>query len=485
VKLSDLSDQDWFNRLSARRNANLRAIADWWAYYDNTQPMYHVMRLLSDQDDRFPALSINWCRKYVRSIDGRSNLEGFGYVGQDSIDERMQKIMLRNELDLHQSLNNVATLVTSTSYGMVGPSADGAVVTIESPDSMAVEVDPRTREVRTSLNFWSSDSEGATDDLAVLQLPDSRGGSRLVEFELGKPVGEQRMKWMAGPAKIQASGLIPVVPFLNQARWGKPTSQLVDLKPIVDAANLIATEMLGTAHHHAMPRMIANNVAEALFFNEDGTPNREALKSATGAVWIIPAETDDRGNTPENAPVADIKQLPASDLRNFHDTLSLLARVGSGLCDLTPTDFGFGVSDNPPSADSINASKHERLLGIERFNRQQGAGYERLMRYALAVEGSDPGKRLIEAKFRNPATPTQQSMADAAVKTYSTGISDLYQARVDYGYTTTQIQAMEKREVDTLVRQDAAFNDANKPLTDVGAGSPASGGNDAVDNGNA
>ena len=466
MKLSDLSDQDWFNRLSARRNRNLKTISDLWAYWDNTQPMYHVLRILAEQDDRFPALTVNWCRKYARSIDGRSTLEGFGYVGEDSIDDTMQEIMLRNELDLRSSLNNIATLVTGVSYGMVGPSNAGALVTIESPASMAVEVDPRTREAITSIKFWSSDVEQPTDDRAIIQLPDSRGGSRLVEYEVGKPVGESRMKWMAGPSKAQASGLVPVVPFVNQDRWGTPTSQLVDLIPIVDSANFVASSMMATVLHHAMPRMIAINVAESLFFNQDGSVNKEAVKNATGSVWVVPAETDDDGNTIAlpDMPKPDIKELPPSDLRNFHETMTLLARIGSGLCDLAPSDFGFGVSDNPPSAESIEASKHERLLGIERFNRQQGAGYERLMRYGLAVEGKDVGKKLIEAKFRNVATPTKQSMADAAVKTLESGIADLYQARLDYGYTPTQIAAMEGREDAAMASRDLGINRILRPV---------------------
>lgn len=447
MKLSDLSDEQWFLRLSGRRNNQLAAIRALWAYYDNSQPLYHVAKILAEQDDRFPALTINWCRKYVRSIDGRSSLEGFGFVGKDSLDDAMQDIMLRNEVDLHQSINNVATLVTGRSYGMAGPSDDGAVVTFESPDSMAVETDPRTGEAIAALKFWSSDVENATDDQAILLLPSSGGGSRIVEFELGKPVGQTRQKWMAGPAKRQASGLIPVVPFLNQARYGQPVTQLADLIPVVDAVNFVATSLMATVVHHAAPRMLAINVLETQFLNEDGTVNREAVKAATGSLWIVPSETDEDGIVVDpDAPVPDIKQLPASDLRNFHESLNHLARLGAGLCDLTPSDFGFGVSDNPPSAKSINAAKYERLLGIERFNRQQGAGYERLMRYALAVEGRDPGKRLIEAKFRNPATPTQQEMADAAVKTLSVGIADLYQARLDYGYTSTQIAAMQERE---------------------------------------
>lgn len=450
MKLSDLTDEQWFQRLSGRRANNLQSISRSWAYFDNEQPMYHVARILSEQDNKFPPLTVNWIRKYIRTIDGRSILEGFALVGEDSLDDQMQKIMLRNELDLKHSLNNTATMVTGWSYGVAGPGPDGARVTIESPDSMAVERDPITGEVIASLKFWSSDVEAGTqDDLAVLQLPDSRGGSRLVEFEYGKPVDDsKRFKWMAGPSKRQSSGLVPVVPFINQERWGKPTPQAVDLIPIVDAMNFTATSMMATILRHAMPRILAINIQSSMFLNSDGTVNREALKAATGEVWMVPAVEDENGNVmpKTDAPDVDIKQIPAADMRNFHETANLLARIGAGLCDLTPVDLGFGVSDNPPSADSIDKSKDERLLGIERFNRQQGAGYERLMRYGLAIEGRDIGKRLIESKFRNVATPTKQSMGKVAVETYTSGLSDLYQARRDYGYTVTEIAAMEKRE---------------------------------------
>lgn len=485
MKLSDLSDQEWFTRLSGRRNSHLRGIRDSWAYYDGNQPLYHVAKILAEQDNRFPPLTVNWCRKYVRSIDGRSTLEGFGYVGEDSIDDTMQDIMRRNELDLRHSVNNVSTLVTGRSFGVVGPSDEGAVISIESPSSMAVETDPLTHEAVGSLQFWSSSVQTnivddfpyfdrGVDDRAFLQLPDPRGGSRVIEFENSRPVGEERNKWMAGPAKLQKSGLIPVVPFLNQPRYGIAVSVLDDLIPVVDAANFAATSMMATILRHAMPRILAINVESALFLNKDGSVNQAALKSATGSVWMVPAPEDEHGVVlpKDQVPQVDIKQLPASDLRNFHDTMNLLARIGAGLCDLVPSDFGFGVSDNPPSAESIEASKHERLLGIERFNRQQGAGYERLMRYALAVQGDDVGGRLIDAKFRNVATPTKQSMANAAVSTLSSGIADLYQARLDYGYTPTQIAAMEERE--RTLRQDP-FLIADNAVTPAPTPAPTDG----------
>lgn len=479
MKLSDLSDEQWFSRLSGRRSANLQAIADRWAYYDGTQPMYHVARILAEQDNKFPPLTINWCRKYVRSIDGRSILEGFALVGEDSLDDQMQKMMLRNELDLKHSLNNTATMVTGWSYGMAGPGEDGARLTIEAPDTMAVERDRTTGEVRASLKFWTSDDlTGTQDDLAVMQLPSSDGGSRLITFEYGKPVGETKLKWMKGPSKRQASGLVPVVPFLNQERWGVPTSQMADLIPIVDAANFTATSMMATVLHHAQPRIIATMIQQAMFFNKDGTLKQDALKQATGAAWIVPAVQDEEGQVLPRTeqPDVDIKHIPASDLRNFHETMNLLARIGAGLCDLTPVDLGFGISDNPPSADSIDKSKDERLLSIERFNRQQGAGYERLMRYGLAIEGRDLGKKMIESKFRNVATPTKQSMSKAAVETLTSGLSDLYQARKDYGYTVTEIEAMEKRERlalrDPFLTNDTEESEPEDAGTDTPPASP-------------
>jgi hypothetical protein len=93
---------------------------------------------------------------------------------------------------------------------------------------------------------------------------------------------------------------------------------------------------------------------------------------------------------PDNAPVPDVKQLPASDLRNFHETLNTLGRIGAGLCGLSPHTFGFGVSDNPASADGIRASENDLVARVERIQIARGNGYERVMRLAMAVEGRDP-----------------------------------------------------------------------------------------------
>jgi hypothetical protein len=446
VKLSDLSDEQWFLRLSARRNAQATPIKEWWEYYDGCQPLYYLLRILSEQDDRFGALTINWCEKFADSIDRRMYVEGFLLGGKDTPDDDLWATWNRNDMGEYQSENNIASLVTSNSYVMVGPSDEGALITVESPDSMAIEIDPLTRRTIASLKFYKEDSEATVDDMAVLQLP-----GRLVTFEKGRPVagGATRQDWMAAAQKLQSSPEVPVVQFPNRQRQRVGRSELRSLKPLVDAANFTATSMMASVLHHAMPRMLAINVAETMFMNKDGSVNREAVRSATGALWVVPADTDEKGNVPTNAPVPDIKQLPASELRNFHDTLSNLARIGAGLCDLPPHSLGFGVSDNPASADGIRASEGDMVARVERHQVARGNGYERVMRLAMAVEGKDPAVATgLETVWRSAATPTQASKADAAVKTYGSGISDLRQARVDYGYSLTTIEAMERRDAE-------------------------------------
>lgn len=448
MKLSDLSDEQWFLRLSARRNAQVQAINDWWAYYDGEQPLYYLLRILKDQDDRFSALTINWCEKFVDSIDRRCFVEGFILGDSDSPDAELWKTWQRNDMSEFASENNIASLVTSNSYVMVGPSDEGALITVESPASMALEVDPLTRRTVASLKFYKSDSLATTDDRAVLHVPNfDSPGSRLVNFEVGKKVNERKQSWMNSAQKLQSSPEIPCVQFPNRQRQRVGRSELRPLKPIVDAANYTATSMMATVLHHAMPRLLALNVAETMFMNADGTVNREAVKSATGALWVVPAQTDERGNVPDNAPVPDVKQLPASDMRNFHETLSILARLGAGLCDLPPHSLGFGVADNPASADGIRASENDMVARVERLQIARGNGYERVMRLAMAVEGRDPAAATgLETVWRNPATPTQAAKADAAVKMYGSNLADKHQARVDYGYSATTIQAMEGRE---------------------------------------
>lgn len=441
AKLSDLSDQDWFQRLNTRRVNEARAAADWWQYYEGNQPLYFVAKILQEQENRFPALTINWCEKFVDWIDARSYVEGFR-VGEDDVpDARLWEIWQRNDLDEEQSENNVASLVTGVSYAMVAPGDDGrALITIEAPELVTVEIDPRTRKVIAGLKVWKSDEQLATEDMAELWLP-----GRLVTFAEGEPDGEQK----------QTSTDVGIFPFWNRRRRLRGRSELSALRPLVDAANQVATNMMAGAEHHAVPRKWALGVSENNFKDKDGNAI-PAWKIATGAVWVNPIDEDN----PEAKP--EVGQFAATDLRNFHDTVSLIGRIGAGLCDMAPSEFGFGVADNPASADGINAAKESGVRRVERILTARGGAYEKAMRHAAAIEGMDPAPlQRMETVWRDPSTPTQQAKVQAASVAYTSGLADLRQAREDAGYSDTQIKAMEAREQEA---RDRDVEQAAAPL---------------------
>lgn len=431
MKLSDLDDQAWLARLGERRMRDLSRQADWWSYYYGNQPLYFIAKILQEQEDRFPPLVINWCQKFVDWIDARCQVEGFRIGGEPAGDEDLWDIWQHNNLDEEQSENNVSSLVTGAGYVLVAPDDDGrALITVEPPESVAVEMDPRTRKVLAAIKTWRSEesltsSETLLDDMAEIWLPD-----RIVTFQGEEKVAERKQK----------AGAVGAFPFWNRRQRLRGHSELQTLKPIVDAANQVATNMMAGVEHHAVPRKWALNIAERDFTDQDGNPI-PAWKIATGALWAQPFDEDNPDVKPE------VGQFAQSDLRNFHETIMLLGRIGAGLCDIAPHEFGFGVADNPASADGIEAAKESGVRRVERILTARGGAWEAVMRHAAVIEGKDP-KTLdrLETIWRDPSTPTKAAKVAAAAQALSTGIIDRRQAREDAGYSDTQIRNMEERE---------------------------------------
>lgn len=439
MKISDLTPEEWFQRLELRRVEDAVRAEDWWAYYEGRQPLYYVAKILAEQEDRFPALIINWCERFIDWIDERSCVEGFRAGGGIEPDDELWQIWKRNELDEEQSENNVASLVTGASYLMVAPDNDGrAVITVEAPESIAVEIDPRTRKVVAALKRWRSEEpsplaskiENRRDDVLMADRGELWLPGKVIQFEDGKVVEE----------KTNKGEDIGVFPVWNRRRKLRGRSELVALKPVVDANNQIATNMLAGVEHHAVSRKWAIGASQKDFVDKDGKPV-PAWKIATGAVWAVPFDPDN----PEAK--IELGEFKASDLRNFHESISLMGRIGAGLCSMSPHEFGFGVADNPASADGIEAAKESGVRRVERILTARGGAYAKAMRYAAVIEGRDPEALVgLETIHRDPSTPTRQAKTQAAVTALTGGLIDKRQAREDAGYSPAQIAAMEARE---------------------------------------
>jgi hypothetical protein len=86
---------------------------------------------------------------------------------------------------------------------------------------------------------------------------------------------------------------------------------------------------------------------------------------------------------------------------------------------------------------------------VESKSRVFGAAWEQAMRVAWKV--MNPDEQLpaefyrLDTVWRDPSTPTYASKADAVTKLYAngTGLLPKRQARLDLGYTLSQIERME------------------------------------------
>jgi hypothetical protein len=405
-------------------------------YYEGEQPLcYMAPALQQELGDRITQLVINWPRMGVDAYENRLDVEGFRLPNKAKADDRLWGIWQANDLDEVSQQAHLESLILKRSYAIVGPNPDEPdlpIITVEHPSQVITHHDPRTRKVIAGLKRWTDDDDRLYSTLYTPMV------DRFYVYDKGK--------WNLEDETEHQRGFCSVVPLVNRPRMMQPrgTSELADVIPIADAANKMATDMMISGEYHAMPRRVWFGLDEDDFVDENGKP-LSTWEKVAGREW---ATNQRKGEE------ADVVQFPEAALSNFHDTIKLLAQVASQMLALPPHYLQF-AGTNPASADAIRSSEAQLVKRVERKQRVLGGAWEQVMRIAatiakLDVEGAD--LRRMETVWRDASTPTVAQVADAAVKKLQVGISTLRQARLDVGYTDTQIDLMEDEEREALER---------------------------------
>ncbi|WP_410633361.1 hypothetical protein [Amycolatopsis sp. cmx-4-83] len=474
MKLSDLTPDEWYARLSNRISEQRKYALLWWQYMNLEQPLVYVARIIAEQDGRFPPLLLPWSELVIQSVVERQKFESF-LLAEKPVPE-LDKSWQDNNLDELSDEAHMAMQVGGLHFLMVGPDGPGGspMVTTEYADQVAVELDPRTRQPVAGLKMYQEDvGIGKSEDRAFLYLPHvptvagESGPCRVFELDSQwkmreiEPLGD----WSRVIAEDPSLPSVPLVPMLANPRRGHGRSDLVQLKPALDGANQFATNLMAAGEHHAVGRKWVVGATEKDFVDESG--NQIPLwKVAMGDVWGIPhAKATARG---EQAPEVKVGQFAASDLRNFHESHKLLAQVAASVYGLPPSYMGY-ASDNPPSAESILYSIERLVLRTGKRNLWAGGSWKQAGRIQYAILEKDPSSiAAMEAKWANPATPTLASKMDAALKGVQGGIIDNEQAWVDIGYSEETKKGLRMRMGQRSAQfQRAALNLRN---IDVGAG---------------
>lgn len=464
MALWDLTDQEWFDRLNAKRVRDVFRQTEMWAFYDGEQALHYVARIIEEQQNRFPALRINLPAVVVDSLEERLDIEGFRLGGSDSADDDLTGMWEANNLKSGSSEAHIAAMVTRECYLMVGP-GDGAypMVSVEYPDQVTVEIDPRSRRVVAALKVWNSDPSKPGflgDDRAVLYLP-----GRMIEFDRGDPVsGRSTLEWTRRLESHQASPMVPVVPLVNRPRRGVGRTELRDIMSPANALNQTATNMMAGLEHHALPRKWVIGASEKDFIDPNTGKPIPAWMIATGAVWAL------RGEDAEEDKAIKVGQFSAADMSNFHESIKQLTSLAAALYGLPPHYMGF-FADNPASAEGIKSAESRLIKRAERAQGYLENAWETANRIGLAIMGRDPGGAdRMDTIWRDPATPTRAQQADAAVKLHSEDIIDTEMAQEFVGLTVGQRAAMARRRSNRVVEAGAVVNRVRQLEVGSGAG---------------
>lgn len=466
MKLSDLTPQQWHGRLTARASKQREVALKWWQYINLEQDLVYVARIIAEQDERFPPLLLPWADLVVESVIERLRLESFLSGEREMPVDQLVKSWNDNDLAVASDEAHRASSVSGLHFLMIGPDGPGGspMVTTEYCDQVAVELDPRTRQPLVGFKQWSEDFGGDTEDHAVLFIPEvptitERGPGACRVFELDDdrelvevdPLGE----WSRVIAADKSLPSVPFVPMLTNPIRGCGVSDLTQLKPTLDGANQIATNMMAAVEHHAVGRKWIVGATEGDFVDENGK-QIPLWKVAMGDVWGIPHPKQE--NRSENTPETKVGQFAASDLRNFHESLKTLAQVAASKYGLPPLYMGYS-SDNPASAEAIQFSLERLVLRAEKRQLWYGGAWERAARIQWAILGNDPSEISdLESKWRNAATPTMASKMDAAVKGVGAGVIDPEQAWIDLGYSEQTKKGLRQR---MAARAGQVANDLN------------------------
>jgi hypothetical protein len=446
VALTD-DERSLFGRLTATLPRTVRRNKVKDAYYDGEQRVEQLGLAIPPELRQFLTI-VAWPGTYVDAIEERVDLEGFRLPGADEADEDLWKIWQANDLDEESQLAHLDSLVRRDSFVIVGagdeetPDSPAAaegdadrdpatpLITVESSDEVAVERSPRTRRVTSAAKLYR---DGETMR-GTLYLPD-------VTVWLER----RTARWEELDRDEHELGVVPVVPLVNRPRLSKRQgrSQMDRVIGLTDAAARALTNAQVATEVLAVPQRYVLGASKGDFVDKDGQV-LTTWEAYFGAIWAL-----------KNGD-AKVGQFTAADLANFSGIVNHYAALVAGVTGL-PMRYLGQLATNPPSAEGIRADESRLIKTCERFQRNVGGSWERVMRLVRRITDGDwnPDLQQMETLWRDPATPTKAQAADAAVKLVQAGILPVEAAWEDMGYS-----AVRRKKLRTLRDAERAADPA-------------------------
>lgn len=443
---------DLVNQWSAKRSRNLlRSV-----YFDGKNALRDLGISIPPQLKTMEAV-LGWPAKSVTALSARCNFDGFVIPGGDQDPFDLGGLLVDNNMDVELPQATSSSLIHAVSFLTATPgdaaSGEPEVLLLARSAKDATGIwDRRTRSLRAGLSVMDTDpSTGMPTQFVMYQRTKV---STFTRNEGGKWIVDVR------PNRLGRVWMEPLVfrPELDRPFGHSRISRAV--MSLTDSA----------------VRTIVRSEVSAEFFN---SPQRYVLGAEEGAFagdaakWkaitgrLLAISRDEEGEVPEVGQFAQQSMVPHMEqLRGW-------ASLFAGETGLPVSSLGI-VQDNPASAEAIYAAKEDLVIEAAAANRSWGASLRRIATTAVMLRDGltePPAEmRQMQAKWRNPATPSVVSAADALVKQATVlpwlAESDVALEALGYDQATITRLRADKRRAESTGRLDALIGLASqkKPL---------------------
>lgn len=396
----------------------LRRLDQYWA---GEQPAAFMSKKSRDAlQGGLRHLAVNFPRLTVEALVERLQVTGFQHYGDSTAAPELWQVWRRCGLDDSAAQVHADALVYGRGFVLVwADDAGRPVVTVESPQQVAVTRDPATREVRAGLKRWR---DGDTLH-AVLYTPDNV--FRLSHASQGGDTFPGT-GWHLDETLDNPFGVVPLVPFVNRGRLCDVdgVSEMSDVLDLVDALNKVTADALVTSEFYARPRRWATGLE--LDEDEDGNVINP-FSNEDGRLW-----------TSED-PATKFGQFDAQGVTGYTELMASLTQMIGAVSGLPPHYLGLN-GDQPPSADSIRSAEAALVARAQSLMRTFGRSWSRVAALIHAVQtGEDVLSVDVAPLWASAETRTPAQQTDAAAKQVDMGVPLSIVLQETLGWSSEQV----------------------------------------------
>ena len=305
---------------------------------------------------------------------------------------------------------------------------------MESAEQVAVLTDPGTRRITSAVKRW----ETQTTTEAVLYLPDQivrlraeGAGATTQGFDtvdvITNPLGRH-------PGRESAQQRLVLDDY--------GSSEVDDLKPLVDALNKSLVDLMVTSEYVGRPRRWATGIelVEEPVLDDAGNPVLDDDDQPV-MVEVNPIPEGARAMISE-ADQAKFGQLPSADLAGYEASVRVLLGQIMAVSTL-PAHYVGILINQPASADALRAAEASLTARAEARQATFGRAWEQVGRLMVAVrDGVDPEQVEVRVQWADASTRSVAQEADAVVKLFMSDLVSAPFALRKLGYTEDEIASM-------------------------------------------